>query len=145
MSQRYTLNSFGHGGGSPQLGKNNQVCRNGPGKFRARGGDSRFSERHGGAAQKDNTAKIGARTDLVNLTYCEKGSSALLTNLKEFEEGLQIISGREFGALFDFERTGSYPNFVPTEFISQELEDEIEITSIQDNIDDPNTDAGTRE
>ncbi len=79
------------------------------------------------------------------MTYCEKGSSALLTNLKEFEEGLRIISGREFGTLFDFERTGSYPNFAPTEFISQDLADEIEITSIQDNIDDPNTDDGTRE
>jgi hypothetical protein len=29
--------------------------------------------------------------------------------------------------------------------MSQELADEIEITSIQDNIDDPNTDEGTRE
>ncbi len=59
--------------------------------------------------------------------------------------GLRIISGREFRTLFDFERTGSYPNFAPTEFTSQELADEIEITSIQDNIDDPNTDEGTRE
>jgi hypothetical protein len=88
MSQRNTSNSFGRGGGSPSLGKSNQVRRNGPGKFRVRGGNSRFGEKQGGAAQKDNAAKIGARSDLVILTYCEKGSSALLTNLKEFEEGL---------------------------------------------------------
>jgi hypothetical protein len=144
MSQKITQNSFGRGGGSPQLDKNNQVRRGGSGKFRARGGNSRFGERHGGAAQKDNVAKIGARSDLVCLTYCEKGSSALLTNLKEFEEGLRIISGREFGTLFDFERTGAYPNFAPTRFTSQKLADEIEITSIQDNIDDPDTDEGTR-
>ncbi len=96
MSQKNTLNTFGRGGGSPSLGKTNQVRRNGPRKFRARGGSSRFGERHRGAAQKDNAAKIGARSDLVILTYCEKGSSALLTNLKESEEGLRIISGREF-------------------------------------------------
>ncbi len=103
------------------MGKNNQARRNGPGEFRAPGGNSRFGEKQGGAAQKDNAAKIGARSDLVTLTYCEKRSSALLTTPKEFEEGLRIISGREFGTLFDFERTGSYPNFAPTEFISQEL------------------------
>jgi hypothetical protein len=80
MSQKNTLNTFGRGGGSPSLGKTNQVRRNGPGKFRARGGSSRFGEWQGGAAQKDNAAKIGAR---------------------------------EFGTLFDFERTGCYPNFAP--------------------------------
>jgi hypothetical protein len=73
MSQRNTSNSFGRGGGSPSLGKSNQVRRNGPGKFRVRGGNSRFGEKQGGAAQKDNAAKIGARSDLVILTYCEKG------------------------------------------------------------------------
>jgi hypothetical protein len=67
-----------------------------------------------------------------------------MTNLKEFE-GLRIISGREFGTLFDFERTGKYPDFEPTELITQELADRIEINSIQDNIDDPNTDEGLRE
>jgi hypothetical protein len=63
-----------------------------------------------------------------------------LTNLKEFSEGLRIICGREFGTLFDFERTGKYPSFASTKLMTQKLADEIEITSIQDNIDDPNTD-----
>ncbi len=104
MSQKNnSLNNSGRGGGGPQVGRNNQVRRGGSGKFRARGSSSRFGERHGGAALKDNAGKIGARSDLVVLTYCEKGSSALLTNLKEFEEGRRIISGREFGTLFDFE------------------------------------------
>jgi hypothetical protein len=68
-----------------------------------------------------------------------------MTNLKEFEDGLRIICGREFGTLFDFERTGKYPVFVPTELITQELADEIELNSIQDNIDDPDTKDSVRE
>ncbi len=60
----------------------------------------------------------------------------MLTNLKEFSDELRIICGREFGNLFDFERTGKYPVFTAPELITQELAAEIEIASLQDNIDD---------
>ncbi len=125
----------------PHGGKNAHARRNGP----DRNGNTRIGDRQIGAAQKDNAAKIEARADLVLLTYCEKVPSTLLTNLKEFEEGLRIICGRKFGTKFDFERTGKYPDFEPTELITQELADRIEINSIKDNIDDPETDEELRE
>jgi hypothetical protein len=122
-----------------------QFRRNRPGKFNGRANQSRSNEKYGGGSQKDNAGKLTARSDLVTLTYCEKGSSNLPTNLKEFTDVLRIICGREFGTLFDFERTGKYPDFTAPELITQELADEIEITSIQENIDDPDTDDALRQ
>jgi len=145
MSNRNASNIPGRGGGGPHGGRNAHARRNGSGRFGNRHGHPRIGDRQNGAALKDNAGKIGARPDLVVLTYCEKGSSTLLTNLKEFEDGLRIICGREFGTLFDFERTGRYPTFEPTDLITQQLADRIEINSIQDNIDDPETDEGLRE
>jgi len=145
MSQKNNSNYSNRGGGGPQNGKGNMFRRNGPGKFNSRSNQSRIGERHGGGPRKDSAGKLAAHSDLATLTYCEKGSSNLLTNLKEFTDGLRIICGREFGTLFEFERTGKYPEFTVPELITQELADEIEITSIQDNIDDPNTDNEVRE
>ena len=145
MSQKNSSNYPNRGGGGPQNGKGNHFRRNGPGKFNGRSNQSRFGEKHGGGSQKDSAGKLAARSDLATLTYCEKGSSNLLTNLKEFTDGLRIICGREFGTLFEFERTGKYPEFALPELITQELADEIEITSIQENIDDPNTDDELRQ
>ena len=107
MSNRNGLNVQNRGGGGPQVGKNNQARRHGPEKLGARHGQARNFNRDNLAARKDNAGKIGARSDLVILTYSERGSSTLMTNLKEFEDGLRIICGREFGTLFDFERTGN--------------------------------------
>ncbi len=145
MSQNNNSNYPNRGGGGPQIGKGNNFRRNGPGKFNGRSNQSRFGEKHGGGSQKDSAGKLAARSDLATLTYCEKGSSNLLTNLKEFSDRLRIICGREFGTLFDFERTGKYPEFTAPELITQELADEIKITSIQENIDDPNTDDEVRQ
>ncbi len=97
------------GGGGPHGGRNSNARRNKFGRFGSRNGHPRIGDRQNSGAQKDNASKIGARPDLVVLPYCEKGSSTLMTNLKEIEEGLSIISGREFGTLFDFKRTG-HPN-----------------------------------
>jgi hypothetical protein len=145
MSQKNNPNYSNRGGVGPQNGKGNHFRRNGPGKFNGRLNQSRSGEKQGGASQKDNAGKLAARSDLATLTYCEKGSSNLLTNLKEFTDGLRIIRGREFGNLFEFERTGKYPQFVAPELITQELADENEIMSIQDDIDDPNTDDELRQ
>jgi hypothetical protein len=62
---------------------------------------------------------LGARPDLVVLTYCEKGSSTLTKHLIDFLEGIRLICGIIFGTLFDFERSGNYPDFEPTELITQ--------------------------
>jgi hypothetical protein len=145
MSQKNNSNNSNRGGGGPQNGKGSNFRRNGPGKFNGRSNQSRSGEKHGGGSQKDSAGKLAARSDLVTLTYCEKGSSNLLTNLKEFTDGLRIICGREFGTLFAFETTGEYPDFIAPELVTQELADEIEITSIQENIDDPDTDDEVRQ
>jgi hypothetical protein len=86
MSNRNASNIPGRGGGGPHGGRNAHARRNGSGRFGSRHGHPRIGDRQNGAALKDNAGKIGARPDLAVLTYCEKGSSTLLTNLKEFED-----------------------------------------------------------
>ncbi len=83
MSQKNNSNYSNRGGGGPQNGKGNMFRRNGPGKFNGRSNQSQIGERHGGGSRKDSAGKLAARSDLATLTYCEKGSSNLLTNLKE--------------------------------------------------------------
>ncbi len=47
------------------------------------------------------------------------------------------------GTLFDFERSGDYPDFERTELITQELVDELELEDIQTKIDDSNIEEDT--
>jgi hypothetical protein len=69
---------------------------------------------------------LGARPDLVVLKYCEKGSSTLMKYLRDFLEVIRLFCGIILGTRFDFERSGNYPDFKPTELITQELADGIE-------------------
>ncbi len=65
MSQKNSPNYSNREGG-PQMGKGNQVPRNGPGKFSARANQSRSGEKYGGGTQKDNAVKdSAARSDFV--------------------------------------------------------------------------------
>ena len=72
-----------------------------------------------GATQRGNTGKFGARPDLVVLTYCENGSSTLMKYLRHLLEGIRLFCGIILGTRFDFERSGNYPDFEPTELITQ--------------------------
>jgi len=56
----------------------------------------------------------------------------------------QINCGFIFGTLFGFERSGDPPDFKPTELITQELVDALELEHIQPNIDDRNIEEETR-
>ena len=79
MSNRNGLNVQNRGGGGgPQVGKNHQARRHGPEKLGVRHGQSRNFNRDNLAARKDNAGKIGARPDLVILTYSERVSSTLM-------------------------------------------------------------------
>ena len=126
MSARNAYRAPGRRGGGPQSGRNKgQVRRNRPGRIEVRLFQARKSDRKIAATQRGNTWRLGARPDLVVLTYCEKGSSALTKYLRDFVKGIRLICGIIFGALFDFERSGNYPDFEPTELITQELADGI--------------------
>ena len=126
MSARNAYRVPGRRGGGPQDGRNKgQVHRNGPGRFEVRFFEARESDRQIAATQRGNTGRLGARPDLVVLTYCEKGSSTLMKHLRDFVEGIRLIYGLIFGTLFDFERSGNYPDFESTELITQELADGI--------------------
>ena len=126
MSARNAYRVPSRRGGGPQDGrKKGQVRRNGPGRIEVRRFQARKSDKQIAAAQRGNTGRLGARPDLVALTYCEKGSSTLLKYLRDFVEGIRFICGIIFGTLFDFERSGNYPDFEPTELITQELADGI--------------------
>ncbi len=126
MSARNAYRVPGRIGGGPQDGRNKgQVHRNGPGRFEVRFFEARKSDRQIAATQRGNTGRLGARPDLVVLTYCEKGSSTLTKHLIDFLEGIRLICGIIFGTLFDFERSGNYPDFESTELITQELADGI--------------------
>ncbi len=112
--------------GGPQDGRNNgQVRRNGFGRVEVRLFQARKNDRQIAAAQKGNTGKLRARPDLIALTYCEKGSSTHTKYLRDFTERIRLICGINYGTRFDFERSGNYPNFEPTELITQELADGI--------------------
>ena len=126
MSARNAYRVPGRRGGGPHGGRNNcQVRLYGPGRFGVRCFQARKNDLHNGAAQRGNTGKLGARPDPVVLTYCEKGSSTLTKHLRDFLEGIRLIYGLIFGTLFDFERSGNYPDFESTELITQELADGI--------------------
>ena len=126
MSARNAYRVPGRRGGGPQDGRNKgHVHRNGPGRFEVRRFQARKSDQKIGATQRGNTGRLGARPDLVVLTYCEKGSSTLTKHLRDFLEVIRLFCGIIFGTLFDFERSGNYPDFESTELITQELADGI--------------------
>ena len=126
MSARNAYRVPDRRGGGPQDGRNKgQVHRNGPGRFEVRFFEARKSDRLSAAAQRGNTGRLGARPDLVVLTYCEKGSSTLTKHLRDFLEVIRLICGINYGTRFEFERSGNYPDFEPTELITQKLADGI--------------------
>ena len=110
-------------GGGPQGGRNN--CQVRPGRIEVRLSQARKNDRLSVAAQRGNTGKLGARPDPVVLTYCEKGSSTLMKYLRDLVEGIRLICGIILGTRFDFERSSNYPEFEPTELITQKLADGI--------------------
>ncbi len=142
MSANNAYRVPGRRGGGPQGGRNKgQVHRNGPGRVEMRFFQARKSDQQIAAAQRDNTGKLGARPDPVVLTYCEKGSSTLMKYLRDFVEGIRFFCGINYGILFDFERSGNYPDFKQTELITQELVAKLEL---QAKIDDQNIKEETR-
>ncbi len=102
MSPKNAYRVPGRRGGGPQ---------DGPGRVEMRFFQARKSDQQIAAPQRGNTGKLGARPDLVVLTYCEKGSSTLTKYLRDIVEGIRLICGIIFGTLFDFERSGNYPDF----------------------------------
>ncbi len=132
MSARNAYRVPDRRGGGPQGGRNKgQVHRNGPGRFEMRFFQARKSDQQIAATQRGNTGKLGARSDPVVLTYCEKGSSTLMKYLRDFVEGIRYICGINYGNLFDFERSGNYPDFKQTELITQELVDKFQLEDLQ--------------
>ncbi len=127
MSARNAYRVPGRRGGGPQDGRNKgQVHRNVPGRFEVRLFQPQKNDREIAAAQRGNTGNLGARLDLVALTYCEKGSSTLTKYLRDFVKGIRLICGIIFGTLFDFERSGNYLDFEPTELITQKTREDIQ-------------------
>ena len=57
---------------------------------------------------------------------------------------IRLFCGIIRGTRFDFERSGNYPDFKPTELITQELVDELELEDLQVKIDDQNIKEETR-
>ena len=64
--------------------------------------------------------------------------------LRDSVEGIRFICGINYGILFDFERSGNYPDFKQTELITQELVGKLELEDLQAKIDDRNIEEETR-
>jgi hypothetical protein len=90
----------------------NEKPTGGRGNQRGRGGGNHGRGQAG--PQSEKKAK-SARDDLCVLNY---GNSGVLTNLKQFEDELKIITGREFGDLGTFLTTNSYPEYNRPELLT---------------------------
>ena len=64
--------------------------------------------------------------------------------LRDLLEVIRLICGINYGTRFDFERSGNYPDFKPTELITQELVDKLQLEDLQAKIDDRNIEEETR-
>ena len=79
------------------------------------------------------SSRSSKREDLVVLKYGRNCAS----NFAEFERGLEVIAGIEYGNLFTFSRTGAYPVFTNPRLVTMELRRDQEILEAVNSIQDP--------
>ena len=80
-----------------------------------------------------STRRSSKRDELVTLQYGKNCAS----NFAEFERGLEVIAGIEYGTLFTFARTGSYPVFINPRLETMELKRDREVLEAMNSIPDP--------
>ena len=80
-----------------------------------------------------STRRSSKRDELVTFQYGKNCAS----NFAEFERGLEVIAGIEYGTLFTFARTGSYPVFINPRLETMELKRDREVLEAMNSIPDP--------